>query len=173
MVLDYRDEPMQPREQSMLVLVPMTPQAKAKADFDIAQFKARAGTSRPQDHAPWPDNTRDCVFAHAAFSLLDNAIEEHARHMHAQGVPIRYKRKDTAIIVTLGLRRAVYELNLSQPEAAIVFATTSPYTGHDKALFATPWPAAAAVATGEYLDQSIQVLVEDMRAFLLNGTIPS
>lgn len=75
----------------------------------------------------------------------------------------------------MGLRRAVYKLDLSQSEAAIVFATTSPYTGDDKALFATPWPAVAAVATGEYLDQSIQILIlmEDMRAFLLNGTIPS
>ncbi len=85
----------------------MTPQAKAKAEFDIAQFKARTGSSQPQDHSPWPDNTRECVFAHAAFVVLDRAVEEYSKHMHSQGVPIRYNRRDTAIIVSLGLRRAV------------------------------------------------------------------
>ncbi|MBI4021014.1 MAG: hypothetical protein HY369_02115 [Candidatus Aenigmarchaeota archaeon] len=149
----------------------MDPQAKAKADFDIAQFKARIQSNQPQDSSPWPDNTRECVFAHAAFALLDKAVEEYAKYLHSQRVPIRYKRKDTAIIVSLGLNRVVYELKLGETAVAIVFAATSPYTGDDRSLFATPWPA--DLVPIELLDMPIRVLVEDMRAFLLNGTVPS
>lgn len=150
----------------------MDPRDRARAEYDVRQFKEReAGAEAPPDRSAELERLRACVFAHSAFALLDQAIAEQVAFLLSESVPVGINRKDTTIVISLGLRRAVYDLKLSAVTVGIVFAMTSPSTRRDKALFAMPWPA--EVVPLEQLRAPIGALVDEMRAFLLHGEVPA
>lgn len=150
----------------------MDPQTRAKIEFEAAQFRARQESGPQHDYSDLADEMRPHVFAHAAFALLDQAIAENVSCLRSQGVLVECKRLDTTIVVSLGLRRASFMLKLSDKVVRIGFFTSSPYAGGgDRPEFISPWPA--DVVPIEHLSQPIHAFMEDMRAFLLNGTRPS
>lgn len=150
----------------------MDSQTKAKIEFESAQFKAGQNSNQQRNYSDLANGMGTYVFAHAAFALLDHAIAENVTCLLSNGVRVHYARFDTAIVVSLGLRRAAFMLKLTDSSVSIGFFTASPYAdGDEKVEFARPWPA--SVGPIEHLSEPIQVFMEDMRAFLLKGTCPS
>lgn len=147
----------------------MDAKTQAEIDLEVAQFKSRLSSLYMQDYSRLEEETAACVFAHAAFAALDYAVAEQMAYIRAQGIAVKYERRDTWFQIAIGANRVVYKLPLDERAIRISYVKRAYPGAQEEVCDALLWPP--EIVPLEQLREPIEAFVKTMRAFLMRGKV--